>query len=127
MDYSPQDQGVDILNSKSDQLFGPSANQRTTRVMVTMPGEAATDQNMVTQFLQSGMDVARINCAHDDANTWRSIVINIRRISEELGLPCRVMMDLAGPKLRTGPMPDGPQVVRARTKKNSRGRVSTWA
>lgn len=120
----PLDKGSNKLRNKSEQLFGPPSNQRNTRIMVTMPSEAATNPEMIRQFLQSGMNVARINCAHDNANIWRSIAMHIRRLSEELKQPCKIMMDLAGPKLRTGPMPAGAQVVKVGTKKDTRGRVN---
>ena len=38
--------------------------------MVTLPSAAATDPVLIPSLLRSGMDVARINCAHDDAEAW---------------------------------------------------------
>jgi pyruvate kinase len=49
------------------------------------------------------MNVARINCAHDDADTWARMASTVRDAAEMAGRPCLVQMDLGGPKLRTGP------------------------
>lgn len=48
------------------------------------------------------MDIARINCAHDDQAAWRAMSDNVRAVSEQFGYPIRVLMDIAGPKIRTG-------------------------
>ena len=37
--------------------------------------------------------------------------------------PCLVAMDLAGPKLRTGPLEAGPRVVRLQPRRNAWGQV----
>jgi pyruvate kinase len=73
------------------------------------------------------MDCARINCAHDDPDTWAAIRRNIARACDETGRQCRVLMDLAGPKLRTGPIEPGPPVVRWRPRRDVCGRVVTPA
>ena len=44
------------------------------------------------------MDRMRINCAHDDAESWSRMIGNSRTTSSALGRPCRVAMDLGGPK-----------------------------
>jgi pyruvate kinase len=51
------------------------------------------------------MDCARINCAHDSAVVWHAMAENVRRAAAELDRPCKVHVDLAGPKIRTaGPL-----------------------
>ena len=82
--------------------------------MVTLPSEAATKSDLIPGLLERGMNVARINCAHDDANAWRAMAGNVRHASVETGRSCLVAMDLAGPKLRTGPIQPGPRVIRLR-------------
>ena len=46
------------------------------------------------------MDCARINCAHDDAEIWGRMIENVREAASRLERPCRVLMDIAGPKCR---------------------------
>jgi pyruvate kinase len=88
------------LAAETDALFGPPRAARRGRIMVTLPGTAATDPAMVRDLVQRGMDVARINCAHDDADTWRAIVAHARAAGDEAGRHVGVLMDVAGPKIR---------------------------
>lgn len=59
------DDGDRILAGNSDAVFGPMRPGRPTRIMVTFPLEAAEEPELVASLLGAGMDVARINCAHD--------------------------------------------------------------
>ena len=115
--------GKQLLAQHTDRLLGPARPDRNVRIMVTMPGSAADDGQLVHDLLAGGMDCARINCAHDDAATWTRIIENLRRAERALGRNCKVAMDLAGPKLRTGPLEPGPQVLRIRPTRDVFGRV----
>jgi pyruvate kinase len=102
-DYPPRAAmraGEDALIRACDQIFGDGGGVRRTRIMATLPSEAATDASLVAALIDAGMDCARINCAHDDAAAWSQMVDNVRAASRRLGRPCRVLMDIAGPKLR---------------------------
>ncbi len=94
-------QGQDQVNINSDRLLGPIGPNRKVRIMVTMPHEASENPTLVSNLMASGMTIARINCAHDDASVWEAMVGNIHKARESLGLSCRICMDLAGPKIRT--------------------------
>jgi len=111
------------LETHIDDALGPRNSGRNVRIMVTLPTEAADEYYLVHDLIKSGMDVARINCAHDDESIWLRMIENIDRAKEETGQACRVMMDLAGPKLRTGDLKPGPGVLRIRPKRDSMGRV----
>ncbi|MGW5522531.1 pyruvate kinase [Gordonia sp. NPDC003950] len=100
-------------------LLGPSPAGRPTRIMVTMPSEAAADVDIAARCATAGMDLARINCAHDDPADWRSMAAHVRAARADI----RVAMDLAGPKLRTGPIAAGPQVLKVRPTRNLLGEV----
>jgi pyruvate kinase len=105
-------------------ILGEPDAERDVSIMVTMPTEAATDRALVVSILETGMNVARINCARDDKATWAGMVRNIRGATETVGKPCRIIMDLAGPKLRTGPLQEGPKVIHLRPKRGPMGRVN---
>lgn len=120
-------QGQRLLREHTETLLGASAPGRSVRIMVTMPSEAARDYTLVYELLRHGMDCMRINCAHDDAETWSQIIAHLRRAEQALGRSCRIVMDLAGPKLRTGPIRPGPAVVRARPRRDAFGRVTAPA
>lgn len=92
--------GERILEKRSTAVLGTASNPSQTRIMVTLPTEAATDRELAVNLLRKGMDVARINCAHDDEAVWLQMIENIRYASRNTGRGCRIMMDLAGPKAR---------------------------
>jgi pyruvate kinase len=117
------DQGRDLLAAHTEGVLGPAPKARSVRIMVTFPSQAATDYAMVREMIASGMNVARINCAHDDASAWSRMIDNVERASRELARPCRVVMDLAGPKLRTGAVAAGPRVSKLSPHRDSEGRV----
>ena len=117
------DEGDKILSANSDAVFGSMRPGRPTRIMVTLPSEAAHDPALVSMFVDAGMDVARINCAHDDPSAWARMAGNVRAASVASGREVRVSMDLPGPKLRTGPILAGPPVGRARVTRLASGQV----
>ncbi|MBW8328941.1 MAG: pyruvate kinase [Thiobacillus sp.] len=119
--------GERLLAEHTDALLGPASKGRKVRIMVTMPSDAADDYLLVHNLLQQGMDCLRINCAHDDAAAWSRMIGHLRQAERALGRSCRVVMDLAGPKLRTGPLQPGPAVVRIRPTRDVYGRVSAPA
>lgn len=89
------------LEAATDTLFGPPLAHRRGRIMVTLPSEAADDAALVAGFARSGMDIARINCAHDDSAAWRAMSLHVRAAGELVGRRLSVLMDIAGPKIRT--------------------------
>jgi pyruvate kinase len=116
-------QGGQILRQHTLELLGPSPAHRATRIMVTLPSEAATNPDLVHGFVRRGMNIARINCAHDDAAAWQAMARYVRRAAESAGTTCLVAMDLAGPKLRTGPLQPGPRVVKLHPRRDALGQV----
>lgn len=119
--------GRTLLAEHTRALLGPPRRGRPTRIMVTMPSEAATDYLLVKSLLEAGMDVMRINCAHDGPPEWSRMIQHLRRAEEATGRQCRLVMDLAGPKLRTGPLEPGPAVRRIRPTRDAFGRVAAPA
>jgi len=93
--------GEERLRRNTAELFGPPKPHRTISIMVTLATEAADDYTLVRSYVEAGMDCARINCAHDSAPGWEQMIAHVRRANEELGCTCRVLMDIAGPKVRT--------------------------
>jgi pyruvate kinase len=98
----------EVLAVRTAALLGPVPRRRPTRIMVTMPTEAADDAALVREMLVAGMDCMRINCAHDAAPQWRAMRENLRRAEAETRRRARVLVDLPGPKLRTGPLASQP-------------------
>jgi len=127
-DVGPKgEEGSQILLQHTDALFGSSSGARSVRIMVTLPSEAAWNFGMVKSLLDNGMDCARINCAHDAPAAWESMVDNVRLASQQNGRSCKILMDLAGHKIRTGPVERGPAVLHIKPQKDALGRVISSA
>ncbi len=94
--------GRERLRANSDLVFGPMDRQRKGRIVVTLPSEVADDAALLERLVAAGADVMRINCAHDDPDAWAAMVGGIRAAERKVGRNVRVLMDLAGPKSRTG-------------------------
>ena len=92
--------------------------------MVTLASDAAYDYGEVLALLEQGMECARINCAHDDEEHWRRMVKYIRRAEKESGRPCRILMDLAGHKIRTGSVELGAAIRHLKVERDAYGRTS---
>lgn len=116
-------EGTELLEANADALLGPPPPGRKVRIMVTMASDAATDYELVRDLVRNGLDCMRINCAHDNPEVWLGMIRNLQKAREETGRNCRILMDVAGPKLRTGPIHPGPSVVKCRPKRDLYGRV----
>lgn len=89
------------MAKKATELFGKIAGAPGPGIMVTFDSTLADDYEKVKNLVQSGMNIARINCAHDDESTWFRMIQHIKRACKITGMNCKVYMDLAGPKIRT--------------------------
>jgi len=117
------DAGADRLEQNTAALFGDPPARRRAHIMVTMPVEAADDYLMVHQLLKSGMDCMRVNCAHDYPEIWSKMIDTLRNAEQSTGRSCRVLMDLAGPKLRLGAMETNPTVLKIRPLRAADGQL----
>jgi pyruvate kinase len=119
--------GQRLLQAHTRELLGREPRRRRVRIMVTMPRKAADDYGLVSDLLAQGMDCMRINCAHEGPDEWARMIDNLRRAMNETRKGCRVLMDLPGPKLRTGPIEPGPGVVSWSPRRDPLGRVEAPA
>lgn len=82
-----------------------------TKIVCTL-GPASHSPEMLRQMMRSGMDVARLNFSHGDADYHTQNIAMVRAACEELGQPVAILADLQGPKLRVGKMEgDGVQLI----------------
>jgi pyruvate kinase len=115
------------LEFNTNRLFGKPPLARRSRIMVTLPADAADDYALIRDMLVHGMDCARINCAHDEPEVWARMIEQINHAKSETGRQCRILMDLGGPKLRTGAIAPGPAVLKWRPSRDSFGKTATPA
>ncbi|MCI0442743.1 pyruvate kinase [bacterium] len=114
-------EGKSLLTQHTVDMLGLVPSGRSVRIMVTMPSEAAEDYQLVKELLLRGMDCMRINCAHDHPDAWSRMISNVRRAEKNLGKKCLVLMDLSGPKLRTGSLIPGPSILKISVKRDKFG------
>ena len=84
----------------SGTVAGPAPTRRT-KIIATL-GPATDSAEMLEQLMLAGMNVARINMSHADAESTRSLVLRIRSVAARLGRQVGILMDLQGPAIRTG-------------------------
>ena len=79
---------------------------RRTKIIATI-GPASDSEGMIKDLAEAGMDVARIGLAHGTLDEAIEKFRRVRRVEASLGRPLGVMVDLPGPKVRAGTMPEG--------------------
>ena len=94
--------GETQLAANTLALLGGAADQDSGRILVTLSVEAAQDPGYMLEIARRGVDVVRINCAHDAADTWSAMIENTRKAGDAVGRRIPVLMDIAGPKFRIG-------------------------
>ena len=74
---------------------------RKTKIVATL-GPASNTPESLQRILEAGVDVCRINCSHSTAQSIRSTIAMIRRCAAQLHRSVAILLDLQGPKIRTG-------------------------
>jgi pyruvate kinase len=77
-----------------------------TKIVATI-GPASSSPDRIAELAQAGVDVFRLNMAHADPVDQQKYVDEVRALSERLDEPLAILVDLAGPKIRLGELPDG--------------------
>jgi pyruvate kinase len=95
-------------------------DMRRAKIIATI-GPASAPEPRLRQLMLAGMDVARVNMSHDERAHHREVIARIRDIAAELNKPVAVMLDLSGPKIRTGKLRGG----QAQLEDNSELRITT--
>lgn len=115
----------DTLEENTVKLLGKSDSDRLVRIMVTLPRETVTDYNLVLNLINTGMNSARINCAHDNKDIWQQMIGQVKKAEKETGKCCRIVMDIAGQKIRTAEINDESPVYHVKPKKDKYGSVTS--
>ncbi len=80
--------------------------KRRTKIVCTI-GPASQSEERLGLLMDAGMNVARLNFSHGSHTHHRQIYESIRRIATEKGVNLAILMDLQGPKIRTGSIEGG--------------------
>lgn len=72
-----------------------------TKIICTL-GPASNSPETIEAMILAGMNIARLNLSYGNNEEYVDTISNIRKISEKLGLPVGIMLDLPGYKRRKG-------------------------
>ncbi len=82
---------------------------KKTKILATL-GPASSSVEMMEKLLKAGANAFRLNCSHAPMEKLAPMVRNIRIASEKIKIPCSIVMDLQGPRLRIGNLEGGSPV-----------------
>lgn len=80
--------------------------KRKTKIVATI-GPASCSRKMLERLLGAGMNVARLNCSHGSQRDHAAAIAAIREIAAAYQRPVAILLDLQGPKIRTGKLENG--------------------
>jgi len=79
---------------------------RRTKIVATI-GPASQSEEAILRLLKAGVNVARLNLSHGTHSDHQVTYERLRQAADTLQIPICIMMDLQGPKIRIGSLPDG--------------------
>lgn len=82
-----------------------------TKIVCTI-GPACSSEAVLERLCTAGMTVARLNFAHGALEDHREVIRRIRRVASRLAVPCMILGDLPGPKIRLGRLAKEPLVLK---------------
>ena len=80
---------------------------RRAKIVCTL-GPATSDDAVLKQLVEAGMDVARLNMSHGSQEDKEHLVSTLRSLDANSDHAIAVLVDLQGPKIRTGTFSGGP-------------------
>lgn len=79
---------------------------KRTKIVCTM-GPASDSELTLRNLIAEGMDIARLNFSHGSQSEHLARINRIKKVRRELNAPTTIMLDLRGPRIRTGALADG--------------------
>ena len=81
--------------------------KKITKIIATI-GPSSNTESVLTRMIQKGLDVVRLNASHSkDKEDLINTIQMVKDISDKLGHPVGMFLDLQGPKFRVGEFEDG--------------------
>lgn len=77
-----------------------------TKIIATL-GPASSSETILIALIEAGVNVFRINVSHGERQEHLDRIAQIRETARRMGKPVGVLLDLQGPKFRTGPLQNG--------------------
>ena len=82
---------------------------RRTKIVCTI-GPSSSSPEVMRSLMLAGMNVARMNFSHGTHEQHRKVYDDLRSVAAELGHNLGILLDLQGPKIRTGKLVNGEPV-----------------
>lgn len=79
---------------------------RRTKIVATVGPVCALDSHLIA-LVREGADLLRINTSHTTPKGLREWILRIRRVASSLKRPVGILVDLQGPRIRTGRLKEG--------------------
>lgn len=79
------------------------SKRKKTKVLATL-GPATNNKEILSDLIEAGVNVFRINFSHADYENVKARIKDIREINQEKEINVAILADLQGPKLRVGVM-----------------------
>ena len=83
---------------------------RKAKILITL-GPATREPEIVEQLIAAGADGVRINMSHGTHEEKTLDIERARAAAKKVGKPIAVLVDLSGPKIRTGELKDDQSVL----------------
>ena len=77
-----------------------------TKIIATL-GPACSTPEKLSQLIDAGARIFRLNFSHSDASGFVEIIDTIRQLELRHGVPITILQDLSGPKIRIGNVDEG--------------------
>ena len=81
-----------------------------TKIVCTL-GPATSDKLVIESLIRKGMDVARLNLSHGTLADHADLIRKIRSLNRQMNSHVAILLDLPGPKYRTGELQEGKAVL----------------
>jgi pyruvate kinase len=83
---------------------------RKAKILATL-GPASREPQVLEAMLAAGLNAVRVNMSHGDYETHAENIRRARDIAARLSRPLAILVDLCGPKIRTGTLAGGQAVA----------------
>lgn len=83
---------------------------RKAKILATL-GPASNTQQIIETMISAGLNAVRINMSHGAQTEHAQTIANARAAAASLDMPLSILVDLSGPKIRTGRMVNGASVA----------------
>ncbi|MGH9935358.1 MAG: pyruvate kinase, partial [Blastocatellia bacterium] len=78
---------------------------KKAKIVATL-GPASRTPDRLREMISAGMNVARVNMSHGAHESHAETIQTVRAVAAELDHPIAILLDLCGPKIRTGLLKD---------------------